>query len=47
VPGADHNFGRHPDRQTAFDRNGDGTYPAEYGQKIVDFIRKIHARSAT
>jgi pimeloyl-ACP methyl ester carboxylesterase len=43
VPGADHNFGRHPDRQTAFDRNGDGIYPAEYGQKIVDFIRKINS----
>jgi pimeloyl-ACP methyl ester carboxylesterase len=43
VPGTDHNFGRHPDRQTAFDRNGDGIYPPEYGQKIVDFIRKTNS----
>jgi pimeloyl-ACP methyl ester carboxylesterase len=43
VPGADHNFGRHPDRQTAFDRNGDGSYPTEWGQMIVDFIRTINS----
>ena len=43
VPGADHNFGRHPDRQSAFDHNGDGSYPAESGQRIIDFIRKINA----
>ena len=43
VPGADHNFGRHPDRKSAFDHNGDGSYPTESGQKIIDFIRKINA----
>jgi hypothetical protein len=42
VPGADHNFDRHPDQQTALDHIGDGSYPTEYGQEIVDFIRRIN-----
>jgi hypothetical protein len=33
VPGADHNFGRHLDAQGAFDHGGDGSYPADAGQR--------------
>ena len=46
VPGADHNFGRHLDAQVAFDHGGDGSYPAEAGQRVVDFIRRVSSLSA-
>jgi hypothetical protein len=28
------------DRQAAFDHNGAGIYPAEAGQRIIDFIQR-------
>jgi len=39
VPGADHSFGRHPDRQAAFDHMGEGSYPSESARQVIDFIR--------
>jgi pimeloyl-ACP methyl ester carboxylesterase len=46
VPAADHNFGSHPNQQAAFDHGGDGSYPAEAGKAVVDFIRKVSSVTA-
>jgi pimeloyl-ACP methyl ester carboxylesterase len=46
VPGADHNFASHADPQQAFDHGGDGRYPVEAAQAIIQFIKSVTSSGA-
>ena len=41
VPRADHVFSQHPDARTAFQRMGQGEYPAASAAEIVAFLRSL------
>ena len=39
VPRADHSFSQHPDAKTAFQRMGNGEYPADAANEILTLVR--------